>query len=62
MSKPFALSTGDPRFDKDAPVTVNGYLFVPANYDMAGRVPAPKLPRTTVVQVKRRKLVEVARG
>lgn len=28
--KPFALTTGDPAFDPDAPLTVNGFAFEPA--------------------------------
>lgn len=36
MSKPFALSTSDPRFDKDAPVMINGFRYVPAKLDDCG--------------------------
>lgn len=30
MTKPFALTTGDPAFDPRCPVTINGYPYSPA--------------------------------
>lgn len=39
MSKPFALTTADPAFDPRQPVTVNGYLYVPA--EVSSKTVAP---------------------
>ena len=39
MSKPFALATSDPAFDPRQPVTVNGYLYVPA--EVSSKTVAP---------------------
>ena len=57
MPDPFALKTGDPAFDPHEPVTVNGFLYVPADRTAAI---APSNPtRRTVESAKReRRLVE----
>lgn len=62
MTAPFALSTGDPRFDPREPVTINGYLYIPADAVRAARKPVvhPTAKRKVVVDVKRKR--EVARG
>lgn len=57
----FALKTADPHFDPRQPVTVNGYLYVPAE-----PVALPALPSThpidrprgkTFIEVQRRRAV-----
>lgn len=32
----FALNTGDPRFDPKAPVTVNGFRYIPESFPDSG--------------------------
>lgn len=62
MAAPLSLSTGDPRFDPREPVTINGYLYLPADAVHTTRKPAagPTAKRKVVVDVKRKR--EIARG
>lgn len=57
--KLFSINTGDPAFDPNEPLSVNGYLFMPTNGGPADRKftiggGGPKV----MVEVKRRKLVQ----
>jgi hypothetical protein len=58
----FSLTTADPEFDPRVPLTVNGFLFVPADGVPAGghvhHVLTDGRRAKAIVEVKRRKLVE----
>lgn len=41
MPDPFRISVADPRFDPHQPVTVNGYLYLPAEAQRAEIEPLP---------------------
>ena len=62
MTKPFTFETMDPRWSPDQPVTVNGFLYLPAEPAHAESAPPLVLPplgrRNRVVEVTRRRLVE----
>lgn len=40
MADPFALKTADARFNPNEPVTVNGFLYVPADQCQPRVIPA----------------------
>ena len=54
MTDPFRLTTGDPRFNPDKPVTVNGYLYLPPSERRQKIVPG-RTPNKPVVEVKRKR-------
>lgn len=58
MAQHLALSTPDPKFDPGEPITVNGYLYLPADGHVRA-MPGRRGP-TQVVEVKRRR--ELAHG
>lgn len=65
MPEPFALVTNDPSFDPLAPVSVNGFLFLPADAQAAkrgGRVPPRKVARRKAFERARRSSVEMDDG
>lgn len=61
MTDPFRLTTGDPRFDPDKPITVNGYLYLPPSERRQKIVPG-RTPNKPVVEVKRKRERTIVHG
>lgn len=56
MAEPFKIRTGDPAFDPRLPVSINGYLFMPADGQQQSPITRPP-GKKTLVEVGRRNTV-----
>ena len=62
MTEPFRLTTSDARFDPRQPVTVNGYLYLPADGAHASQPATPKHGKSVVLIERRRRVITANQG
>lgn len=62
MAEPFRLTTADARFDPRQPVTVNGYLYLPADGAHASQPATPKHGKSVVLIERRRRVITANQG